>query len=100
MDVTLVTVEGSKKLQSIKLRSEDTIIGRREGCDLRIPAPAVSRRHCRLSFQDDLLTVEDLGSANGTYVNGQSIDQPMIVRPRDRLTIGPVTFLVEYPLTT
>src|SRR5206468_963419 len=70
-----------------------------EGSDLRIPAPAVSRRHCRLSFQDDVLTVEDLGSANGTYVNGQSIDEPTIVRPGDRLAIGPVTFLIEYPLT-
>lgn len=99
MDVTLVTVEGSKKLQSVKLRAEETIIGRRNGCDLRIPAPGVSRRHCRLSFHEDLLTVEDLASANGTFLNGQRLAQPEIARPGDRIGVGPVTFLIEYVLT-
>jgi hypothetical protein len=81
MDVTLVTVEGSKHPQSLRLRSEEAIVGRREGCDVRIPSHSVSRRHCRLSFREDLLTVEDLASSNGTFVNGH------------------VTFLVQYTLT-
>lgn len=99
MNVTLVTVEGSKTPQRFSLRSEETIVGRREGCDLRIPSHSVSRRHCRLSFRDDLLSVEDLASANGTYVNGQRIAKAEILRPGDQLAIGPVAFLVEYTLT-
>ena len=99
MDVTLSAIEGSKKLQTVTLRSEETIVGRRAGCDLRIPVEALSRRHCRLSFRGDLLTVEDLASANGTFINGERVTQAEIVRPGDKLGIGPVTFLVEYSLT-
>lgn len=99
MDVTLVTVEGSKHPQSLRLRSEEAIVGRREGCDVRIPSHSVSRRHCRLSFREDLLTVEDLASSNGTFVNGQRIARPEVLKPGDQLEIGPVTFLVQYTLT-
>ena len=70
-----------------------------DGCTLRIPSESVSRRHCLLTFRDDYLTVEDLASVNGTRVNGQLIAKPTIVHPGDRLTIGSVTFLVQYQLT-
>jgi pSer/pThr/pTyr-binding forkhead associated (FHA) protein len=96
MDVRLVVEKGSKKKREIRLKSEDTIIGRRAGCDLRVPSASVSRRHCRLSFRDDCLVVEDLQSANGTYVNGVRITDSQVVQPGDRLEVGPVTFLVKY----
>jgi pSer/pThr/pTyr-binding forkhead associated (FHA) protein len=100
MDVRLVVEKGSKKKREIRLKSEDTIIGRRTGCDLRVPSASVSRRHCRLSFRDDCLVVEDLQSANGTYLNGVRIKDTHIVRPGDRLEIGPVTFLVKYKVAS
>jgi pSer/pThr/pTyr-binding forkhead associated (FHA) protein len=96
MDVKLTVEKGARKKQEIRLKSEDTIIGRRAGCDLRVPSASVSRRHCRLSFHDDCLVVEDLQSANGTYLNGVRIKDTQPVRPGDRLEVGPVTFLVEY----
>jgi pSer/pThr/pTyr-binding forkhead associated (FHA) protein len=99
IDVKLVVEKGARKAQTFRLRSRDTIIGRRRGCDLRIPSESVSRRHCRLTFRDDYLTVEDLASVNGTQVNGRLIAKPTIVHPGDRLTIGTLTFLVQYQLT-
>jgi predicted component of type VI protein secretion system len=100
MDVKLVITGGSRKKQVIRLRSEETIVGRQHGCDLRIPSPDVSRRHCRLSVRSDCLVVEDLASSNGSYVNGARIQGEELLRPGDALAIGPVTFRVEYALST
>ncbi|HEX2974108.1 MAG TPA: FHA domain-containing protein [Tepidisphaeraceae bacterium] len=69
-------------------------IGRREDCDIRIPLGEVSRKHCRLIMQGDALRLEDLGSSNGTFLNGQRV-QESVVQPGDRLQIGPVAFTVQ-----
>jgi pSer/pThr/pTyr-binding forkhead associated (FHA) protein len=100
MEVKLVVTKGSKKPQVIHLRSDETVVGRQQGCDLRIPSPEVSRRHCRLSMRDDCLLVEDLASVNGSYLNGVRIEGQELVRPGDVLTIGPVVFRVEYHLSS
>jgi pSer/pThr/pTyr-binding forkhead associated (FHA) protein len=99
MDVKLVLEKGAHKAQVFKLRSRETVIGRRQGCHLRVPADSVSRRHCRLIFHNDYLVIEDLASVNGTYVNGVLIAGRTIVHPGDRITIGSLTFLVKYQLT-
>jgi pSer/pThr/pTyr-binding forkhead associated (FHA) protein len=99
MDVQLILVKGARKRQTLRLRTEETIIGRREGCEVRIPSSQVSRRHCRLSFQNDVLMAEDLDSANGTFLNGERINGAEAVRPGDRLEVGPVTFEVKYQLS-
>src|SRR4051812_4473060 len=99
MDVRLVVEKGAARSRAIRLHSEETIVGRRHGCDLRIPSASVSRRHCLLSFRDGFLSVEDLLSANGTYLNGERVAGKQVVRPGDRLDVGPVTFVVEYQLT-
>jgi pilus assembly protein CpaF len=51
------------------------IIGRGVGCHIRIEAPDVSERHAILTVRDGSVTIEDLHSANGTYVNGEPIDR-------------------------
>jgi pSer/pThr/pTyr-binding forkhead associated (FHA) protein len=99
MDVTLVIEKGTAKKQTLRLRNPDTIIGRQKGCDLRIPSAIVSRRHCLLRFRDDCLTVEDLDSSNGTFLNGERVSGKEVVRPGDRLEIGPLVLLVQYQLT-
>jgi pSer/pThr/pTyr-binding forkhead associated (FHA) protein len=99
MDVKLVIEKGTAKNKVIRLRSAETVVGRQKGSDLRIPSSQVSRRHCVLFFRDDYLTVEDLESANGTLLNGVRIAGKEVVRPGDRLEIGPVVFVVEYQLT-
>jgi pSer/pThr/pTyr-binding forkhead associated (FHA) protein len=95
----LVVAKGGSKGKAVKLRSAETLVGRGKGSDIRIPSSAVSRRHCRLSFPDGYLVAEDLGSANGIYVNGNRVKKHA-VRPGDRLEIGPVEFIAKYQLSS
>src|SRR5262245_56303103 len=59
----------------------------------------VSRRHCVVRVRDGYVTVRDLKSSNGTQLNGEEVEGEQVVRPGDRLRVGPVTFVVEYQLT-
>lgn len=94
MQVVLIMFRADGERRSFSLPRAITVIGRREDCDLRIPLADVSRKHCRLIIEEDTLKVEDLGSSNGTYVNGQRI-QEQIVQAGDTITVGPVTFVAQ-----
>ena len=59
--------------QIYELSQAETIIGRGEDAQIVIQNPAVSRHHVRLTYQAGNYFVEDLGSANGTFVNGQRL---------------------------
>jgi predicted component of type VI protein secretion system len=96
MDVQLVLLQGGKRTRAIRLRSQDAILGRRRGCDVRVAAHEISRQHCRIRTQGTRVTVADLGSANGTYINGQLLTDERLVRSGDQLRIGSVTFVLEY----
>ena len=85
--------------QILSLRAPETIIGRQDGCKVRIPSASVSRKHCRLAMINDLLTAEDLGSANGTYINEVRITEQSYLKPGDVLRVGPFRFLAVYTLT-
>ena len=99
MDVRLVVEKGSYRRHVFKLRGSEMIVGRKQGCGIRVPSALVSRQHCRLLAADGFLTLEDLDSINGTFLNGQQVTEKVSVRPGDRLKVGPVTFVVEYELT-
>jgi predicted component of type VI protein secretion system len=99
MKVRLVVEKGRTRTREVRLRLPQTTIGRQRGCGVRIPSQQVSRRHCLLTMQDGYLTVEDLDSVNGTLLNGQKITGRQVVRPGDRLEVGPIGFVVEYQLT-
>lgn len=71
------------------------MLGRREDCDLRIPIADVSRKHCRIVISGSTATVEDMGSSNGTFVNGRKIHGSMELEPGDSLQIGPIVFVVQ-----
>lgn len=94
MQAVLVMFRANGERRSFSLPREVTVIGRREDCDLRIPLSDVSRKHCRLIQEADTLRLEDLGSSNGTYHNGQRV-QEAIISPGDTLQIGPVVFVVQ-----
>ena len=73
------------------LSSNVTVIGRRRNCDLWIPLDSVSRRHCQLSVENGNLKIRDLGSRNGTFLNGNRIEED-VARAGDFIQIGPVLF--------
>lgn len=94
MQAVLVTFKADGERRSFSLPREVTVIGRREDCDLRIPLSEVSRKHCRFLIENDTLKLEDLGSSNGTFHNGQRIQQA-VVQAGDTVQVGPVVFIVQ-----
>jgi hypothetical protein len=94
MQVVLVMFRSDGERRSFSVVRNMTVIGRREDCDLRIPVGDVSRKHCRLVRTDDGIRIEDLGSSNGTHVNGQRI-QESDLNAGDVVSIGPVKFIVQ-----
>jgi pSer/pThr/pTyr-binding forkhead associated (FHA) protein len=99
MNVRLVLERKRKRVWAAQLRKPVATIGRALGCTVRVPSSEVSRLHCRLRVENGVVTVEDLESVNGTLLNGAPVRAIETVRPGDRLTLGPLTFLVEYELT-
>lgn len=93
MNVVLVMFKDGER-RDFPLASEKTILGRRQDCHLRIPTRDVSRQHCELLVDGTKLTVRDMGSSNGTFVNGKRIAETSL-KPGDRLRVGPVTFVVQ-----
>ncbi len=70
-------------------------IGRHDDCQIRIRSSQVSRRHCELFEEGNKLILRDLGSSNGTFVNGKRVLGQQTVKPGDVLTIGGVTLRVD-----
>lgn len=66
----------------------EVTIGRSRASDVLVEDETISRRHAKLAASADGWTVEDLGSANGTRINGTRIARPSLVRDGDRLTLG------------
>jgi hypothetical protein len=88
----LVLLIKGKVSQSFPLR-EEIQLGRERGNTVVVADQKVSRHHARLTPVDNTFIVTDLGSANGTYVNGVKINQPTRLRNNDRLGIGDTTFI-------
>ncbi len=73
-----------------------TVAGRQGECDIHIPSEGISRRHAELRLTADGIMVEDLGSANGTYINDRRITRGML-KPGDELRFDTVRFLLIAP---
>jgi FHA domain len=71
------------------------LVGRDPCCDARIDSLRISRRHCCLSRHGDEITVRDLGSVNGTWINGRRVESGRL-RPRDELSIGHLRYRLDF----
>jgi predicted component of type VI protein secretion system len=94
MQVVLVMFRADGERRSFSIVRDMTVVGRREDCDLRIPLGEVSRKHCRLIKDGDTMRLEDLGSSNGTFHNGERVREATLAAG-DTVQIGPVTFMVQ-----
>jgi hypothetical protein len=72
-------------------------IGRDAACDLMLPHPSVSRWHAGLNRCASGWMLDDLGSTNGTLLNGWRVRESVPVRPGDQVSFGAVTFVVAAP---
>jgi predicted component of type VI protein secretion system len=94
MKYVLQVVKGRSTTTTLKLNDGVTSIGRHDDCVIRIKSSQVSRRHCELSEEGDTLTLRDLGSSNGTFVNGKRVLGHQVLKHGDEVTLGAVTLRV------
>lgn len=73
-------------------RRDSVVIGRGTECDVVIQDLKASRRHCQLTRNEAGFMLEDLGSSNGTLVNGQKIVAPMLLKANQTFQIGDTMF--------
>jgi predicted component of type VI protein secretion system len=93
MDIRLIMFTDKGSRREFPLLKPRVLVGRTVEADLRIPLSVVSRRQCEILRQDDEVTLRDLGSSNGTLVNGVRVKQAQL-SAGDRIVVGPVTFVV------
>lgn len=93
MKIVLVMFKDGER-RDFPVNGPTCIVGRKSDCALRVPTADVSRRHCEIKVNKGEITVRDLGSANGTYVNGKRVAESP-VKAGDELAVGPVKFYVQ-----
>ena len=91
---TLLALFGPKRGVRIDL-AETCVVGRLSAADVQLIDEKVSREHCKFTVVDGAVTVEDLGSHNGTYVNGEPLKAPRTLAPGDEIAVGDSLFVFQ-----
>ena len=84
----------AEEIREIPVTQAEFLIGRGADCDLRLRAASVSRHHCLIRPGAECATLTDLGSSNGSYLNGQRVRSQADLHSGDELKVGTFTFLV------
>ena len=95
MKVQLVVVQGKPEGKIIPLLGPVFKIGRGDTCHLRPNSELVSREHAEFTVTADSVVVRDLGSRNGTIVNGKALTTTYQLKDRDLVQVGNLTFAVS-----
>lgn len=97
MEVKLIVASGKNQGKEIPLPGKQFLIGRGEGCQLRPASERISRKHCAILVSDGRVVARDLGSTNGTTVNGTRISGDKDLKNGDKLNVGGVLdFVVQF----
>lgn len=91
----LKVISGKQAGSLIPLPAGKFLIGREEDCHLRPNSDTVSRHHCVFTVDDFTVRLRDLGSTNGTMVNGERIRGGVMLNPGDIVSIGKIEFEVQ-----
>ncbi len=92
MRVRLIPADGSAP---VDLTRDVVLVGRGEDCDLRVDHKSVSKRHCVLVRTDGLVLLRDLGSTNGTRVNGTRVRRAALL-PNDQIAFANFRFTLVF----
>lgn len=92
--VELRVVSGKQAGSTIPLQKGKFLIGREHDCHLRPNSDLVSRHHCAFTVDDYTVHVRDLGSTNGTFVNGERARGLVLLKPGDHVSVGKLEFEV------
>jgi pSer/pThr/pTyr-binding forkhead associated (FHA) protein len=100
MTVKLLVVQGRPYGKSLLFPSGEYYFGRGPECHVRPESEWVSRQHCLLRVTADAVFVRDLGSRNGTLVNGTLVETERQLHHGDQVQIGPLVFEVQLEFKT
>jgi pSer/pThr/pTyr-binding forkhead associated (FHA) protein len=92
MRALLVSLDGGS---NIEITKDVVVVGRREDCDLFLDHKSVSKLHCVLAKTDNMLLLRDLGSTNGTRVNGQRVRRAALLA-NDQLHVASLHYKVQF----
>lgn len=84
----IIILERGKKKRIVTIDGDKATIGRTPKNGVVLPKPNVSKLHARLKLDGDKLMIEDMGSTNGTYLNGERIEKPEAIDLSDKIFIG------------
>ena len=91
---TLLALFGPKRGVRIDL-AETCVVGRLSAADVQLIDEKVSREHCKFTVADGAVKVEDMGSHNGTFVNGEQLTAPRTLAPGDEIAVGDSLFVFQ-----
>lgn len=92
MGFQLVISEGKEAGREFEFDQDSVLIGRTAECDVILYEAGVSRKHARIQMEGANIFIEDLGSSNGTKVNGETIAKKQQLKDGDSISMGPVVF--------
>jgi pSer/pThr/pTyr-binding forkhead associated (FHA) protein len=92
MRAQLLPLNGGPGIDIVK---DMTLVGRKEECDVRLEHKSISKMHCVIVKTDGLLLLRDLGSTNGTRVNGQRVRRAALL-PNDQISFASFKFRVTF----
>jgi pSer/pThr/pTyr-binding forkhead associated (FHA) protein len=95
MTAKLVLVQGRPAGKTLDFPDGVYYFGRGEECHVRPNSEWVSRQHCMLRVEGDVISLRDLGSRNGTLVNGARVEGERVLADGDKLQLGPLVFEVR-----
>jgi len=99
MKAKLVVVQGKPQGMQIPLQGSQFVIGRDPKCNLRPASDLISKLHCVFIVDGEKLTLRDLKSTNGTFVNSQKLEGMTDLKDGDLVRVGPLVFAVHVEAT-
>ena len=94
----ILQVNTDRTVQTLRFTGWEISIGRDPNCDCTLSSDKVSARHASLHFHHNQWWIEDLGSTNGTYLNGDAVTSPVVVTKGDSLRCGDVQLTVDFSI--
>jgi pSer/pThr/pTyr-binding forkhead associated (FHA) protein len=85
----------AQQTREISISGKEFLIGRGNDCDLRLRDPNISRHHCMIRVRPDEVTLFDLGSINGSYVNGARVITQIVLQSGDEIRLGEYRFFLD-----
>ena len=96
MKIQLTALDGHLKDEIILVDNHAFMIGRAEDCDCCLHSSDVSQQHCIIYTRENTVTILDLGSEGGTYINGNRISPRQVLQDGDELTIGTHSYAIAF----